>query len=215
MSQFWDFVQGSSGVVLTAFIAAHSVNNVLSTLGEGTYNAVQAALRHVYQHPVGEAVLFGSAIAHVVASGVKLTRAWSTRKRPATWRQAVHRYGGYAFVLLFVAHTYACRWGRDADLDFGALAFSARHPAMKFVFQPYIIVLFSVGMLHTLLGFPKALAMTTGGRIPSVSLRTAAVVTGVAAALILAGFSGLFDGRSFTEFSGHPYAKVLAAKGMI
>ncbi len=196
-------IQAGTGVLFAAFVALHLMNTWAAMFGPTAYDAMQSALRNVYQFAPAEALLLAALAVHVV---VGIMRIVNEPRRELTVRARWHRYAGFFLVVFIFGHILAVRgssWFYDVYPGFDGLAFSIAYvPAY---FYPYYFLLGMAGFYHALNGLSIALPrLGVRLRLPATNLKLA--TAGAAALMILAllGFGGfLFD-------IGNPYESAFA-----
>ena len=184
-------LQAGTGVLFAVFLSAHLINTWLAAFGPGLYDAVQAALRVVYQFAPLEALLLAALATHLV---VGVMRIVSEPKRQLTVRAKLHRYAGFFLMIVIVGHILAVRgssWFYDVYPGFAGLAFSIEWvPAY---FYPYYFLLGVAGFYHGLNGLSIALprlGVPLTMRWPALRVSTAVASVAMVAALM--GLGGFF-----------------------
>jgi len=196
-------VQGASACVFSAFAIPHLLNTAMAAFGPGVFNGMQRALRKVYTHPAAEAILLTSGALHVVAGLVRnYRRSYRLSKFSST---QLHIYTGYAILAVIGAHVYYTRW--FVHLDYKGLVCSLQ--LSPYVFPFYYIFLGSIGVIHTIVGLPKALAYVgvrskIGNEVPRAVVLQGGVILIMGGVLAMAGVT-----RVNGTCTDHPYASVM------
>lgn len=204
-------IQGTSGLVFTAFLTPHLANTVAALWGEAAYNTVQHRLRFFYQNPLIEGIILGSLAAHVVASAVinikKKLRKGDGKVDQVTTAKKAHSYAGYVLAFFAGSHVFFCRFHGPAP-EFSGLSYITRHRLAKFYFLPYLVLFAAAGVVHTGLGLPTALRLSG---LPQVARKVRPLVTNkvllaVGVTLTTLGVAAI-SGMLFhlPTYSGTPY----------
>lgn len=201
--------QSLTGLLLAAFSLAHLTNTVLA-MQPGAYDAFQAVVRRVYQHPLVEPLVLGSVLVHALI-GLREMRQNRAPTSSLPLRPRLHRWAGWYLLLTIAGHVGATRLLaalENAPPGFAGLSFSIAW--MPWLFAPYYVGLGLAGLYHA--GHGVGLAAARLGA-PGVARGTHHPVyqlgMGVAAVAILFGiaaFAGLL--YPISDPFDNPYAQV-------
>lgn len=206
--------QAVSGLLFAVFASLHLVNVMVSSLGPGTYNGFQRAVRPFYQNPVVELAVIAIPLLVHIACGViqarRRRRRGGSRRAPGL-RLRLHRYSGYFLAVVVFGHIAATRGIMlvfGVPPEFGGVAFAMAW--MPGVFYPYYILLGLCGLYHTIYGSVIALRLL-GLRVPAGALKGPRfwVPLTLAASIVLAGILS-FAGWLYpiADPSDNDYARV-------
>ena len=186
-------VQAASGLGFAFFLALHLATTVSAVGGPASYDGTLASLRAVYRaHPIVELLLIGATAAtHITCAILQIVRRRRTGPHPSPpLVLRIHRWAGYFLMLAIVGHVYATRVMpamAESGADFSYLAFSIL--AWPYFIKPYYYALGLAGAIH--LGLGLGYAMTAlGPRSPWIR-KASAAGAGIAAALVVAGVTGM------------------------
>ncbi len=193
--------QAISGLAFASFLVLHLVNTMLASLGQGTYDGYQRAIRHYYQAPGIElALIVVAPLVHVAVGLVRARRRLRKareqgRRSPGPLRHRLHRASGYVLLVVFAGHAVATRgpgviMGEPADFSF--LSFSlAQYP---WWFYPYYALFALAGAYHLVHGVLASLPVLRA-RVPQTWLAPRSqrfwIVTVIAGAALLSGLLAL------------------------
>jgi hypothetical protein len=192
---------------------------MLASLGQGTYDGYQRAVRGYYQFPVVEIVaVLGAALAHMAAGALRilgrrrrarLARSPGAAGAQPTLRVRLHRWSGYYLTAVFAGHVVATRapglLGHPADFSF--LTFSLRQ--LPGFFYPYYALFVVSGVYHLAHGLLVALrvfkvrlpgAATAPRSTPFWAVAGLGSAAGLVAVLALGGRFFPVDTHRFPEF---------------
>jgi succinate dehydrogenase/fumarate reductase cytochrome b subunit len=199
--------QGWTSLVFLPFLVVHLSTQASAVWGSTTYDAVQAAVRVVYQWPPVEAALLGALVTHLALGVVRLLG-----RRALQPRAKLLSVTGAFLALVMFGHVAATR---GASLVYGVfpgfagLAFTLRWvPAY---FWPYYLLLGVSGAVHAALGVRLALARA------SVSVAPRLVWTGAAVLALCSTLTVLAAGGVFFEVGAvdqSAYADLLRRLGL-
>ncbi len=194
-------LQAISGLVFAVFVALHLLNVMVSAFGPGLYDAFQVTVRPLYQNPVIELGVLGTAlVVHIVTGILRIRR----RPRSRGWarlplRTRLHRMSAYFLLLVIVGHIAATRAPTLLEgfyVGFAGLSFSME--SMPGIFYPYYLALGLCGLFHG--GYGSYLALRSlGVSLPSVSRLGPWITVPMITAAVLVALGVL-------SFGGHLYA---------
>jgi hypothetical protein len=83
-----------------------------------------------------------------------------SRKGKTTTLNQVFRYCGYGLTMVYFGHILATRgqtilYGKETEFE--SVAFTLSNPYIRHVFFAYYVTFISMGIIHTVIGFSKAL----------------------------------------------------------
>ncbi|GDX81570.1 hypothetical protein LBMAG42_33810 [Deltaproteobacteria bacterium] len=201
--------QSISGLVLAVFSLFHLLNVALA-VKPGAYDAFQAVVQRVYQHPLVEPIVLGAVVVHAVI-GLREMRGSRTPTSRLPLRERLQRWAGWYLLVVIAGHVGAVRLLavlEGAPPHFAGLSFSVAW--LPWLFGPYYLALALAGLYHAgngvgvaaaRLGAP-VVARCTRSRLfwPGMGVAAAALVLG------LAGIAGLL--YAIDDPFDNPYAAV-------
>ena len=201
-------LQAASGVLVAVFVGLHLLNTFLLALSFAAYDAMQASLRAVYQHPLVEALLMLAIAVHMACGVGGMLARRRARARPATLQEAAlsargapaqpgaavrwQRRAGW-FLLAFVGgHVVATR-GASLWFDVfpGAEGLGFTMAFMPAYFYPYYFLLGLAGLYHGVAGIDAVLARARAGVRITPFVRPITLVGAFALVAALLGAGGV------------------------
>lgn len=185
-----------SAVVLVIFVVAHIGNHIAAAFGVEAHRTVNAFLRRIYRHPIGEPTLIGL-IALQIGTGVNLFIA-SARRNDGSGVQSLAELlsllAFLAFIFVHLAAVAVVRYFEQEQTDFYWIS---ELMSRKTPLQPYIVAFHFLGAaavsFHAGLGLKymfKSFGLTRTGH----ALMIAIILFGVAGgAISVAAYAGLFS----------------------
>lgn len=213
-------VQAWSGVIFSAFLLMHLMNQMVAAFGAEAYDRAQRALRAGYQWaPIEIAIVIAPLLVHVTSGVMRmLRRRQSDKKAPANLRARLHRWSGVVLLVFFAGHVIATR---GASLifhvypEFAGIAFTLKWAPVYF--WPYYLSFALAGMYHLVNGLGAALPILGVGEARTLRrprfLVGVSVIAGVALVAAILGFGGLITKPS-TDPRESPYAALLRRLGV-
>ncbi|MCA2977671.1 MAG: hypothetical protein INH41_16270 [Myxococcaceae bacterium] len=200
----WQRAQVGSGVVFSAFLVAHLLNQAVAALGQARYDAVQERLRAGYQSPPVEwLAVFLALLVHLVTALVR----WRRRPKamaPLPPRLRLQRLTGRFLSAVIVGHITATRVVpglAGVHPGFAGVAFTFEWvPAF---FWPYYLLLAVAGWYHLVAGLSTA----AGGLRRSAVFWAVVAVGGAAMTAGVLGLGGVLADVGHPASS--PYARLL------
>jgi succinate dehydrogenase/fumarate reductase cytochrome b subunit len=213
-------VQAWSGVLFSAFLLLHLMNQMLGALGPDAYDGTQRALRGAYQWaPIEITLVIVPLLVHAGAGIARMVRRRGREKHtPASLRSRLHRWSALVLLVFFVGHVTAVRGASllyHAYPQFEGIAYTLKWvPAY---FWPYYLAFSIAGFYHLVNGLGVALPIVgvDAGRVLRRP-RLLGVLTAVAAVALVAGMLGF--GGVIAKPHGDPrqssYAALLRRLGI-
>lgn len=198
-----------SGLFISVFVGIHLINHFFALISPEKHIEVMELARLIYRNPIFEIALIAACITQVIA-GISLYQ--NKKKSLKDGFDRIHIYSGLYLAIFLSIHPLAIFVGRyyfgvDTNFWFGAMVVN-KFPLVLFFFPYYFLGVFSffahVACIHR--KRVSELGWNVSADLHAKIIMGIGVVT---ALLILAGFTGFFQGLTIPE----EYTKLYEMRG--
>lgn len=188
-----------SGLFISVFIALHFGNHLFALISPEKHMEIMEIVRLIYRNPLFEILLVGACITQIIA-GISLYR--NKKKNIQNGFDKIHVYSGLYLAFFLTVHPVAIFVGRyylevDTNFWYGAMVVNL-FPMLLFYVPYYFLGVFAffahVACIH------RQRVMALGWDVSADKhAKTIMFVGALVGVLILAGFTGFFQGLSIPD----------------
>ncbi len=183
-----------SGLFISVFIVLHFGNHLFALISPEKHMEIMEIVRLIYRNPLFEVLLIGACITQIIA-GISLYR--NKKKNLQNGFDKIHIYSGLYLAFFLTVHPIAIFVGRyylEVDTNFWFGAMVVNHFPQLLFFIPYYFLGVFAFFAHVACVHRQKITALGWNIAADKQAQLIMLIGGVIGLLILAGFTGFFQG---------------------